>query len=205
METWAVVLVCVTSGLNILAAIFSAFFKGYAEKKGENLATKEDFRSLQKQLRENTELIETIKAERLDKSKARERSEETKRLMAMQILDLFGTMKQVALAYFNGIEAIERLQNTESPPEPMRLDANKRYHEGQERFQEMLGEVWKFEQKMRVDFSETVHERLVALREKLKNLRGKVYADRRNFDSLYEDMVQAQDEASKAIRAEVQI
>src|SRR5262245_58921177 len=45
------------------AAAVGAFFGEYLKMSGKNLATKADFESLQDQLRANTELVETIKAE----------------------------------------------------------------------------------------------------------------------------------------------
>jgi hypothetical protein len=49
--------------LTVSAAALGAYFGEYLKTKGKNLATKEDFESLKGQLRENTELVENIKAE----------------------------------------------------------------------------------------------------------------------------------------------
>ncbi len=45
------------------AAAIGAFFGEYFKTRGQHLATKADFDSLQAQLRANTELVETVKAE----------------------------------------------------------------------------------------------------------------------------------------------
>jgi hypothetical protein len=58
---WALLLVQVL--LTLLAAAAGASFGEYLKTRGKNLATKADFESLQNQLRANTELVETIKAE----------------------------------------------------------------------------------------------------------------------------------------------
>jgi|SRR5262249_8710422 len=49
--------------LMAIAGAVGAFFGEYFRTRGKNLATKADFESLQDQLRANTELVETIKAE----------------------------------------------------------------------------------------------------------------------------------------------
>ena len=59
--TWMLLLVQVVI-LGAAAAV-GAFFGEYLKMRGKNLATKADFDSLQDQLRANTELVETIKAE----------------------------------------------------------------------------------------------------------------------------------------------
>jgi hypothetical protein len=58
---WAVLLaqVCLT----VAAAAAGAFYGGYLKTRGQNLATKHDWEMLQDQLRTNTQLVETIKAE----------------------------------------------------------------------------------------------------------------------------------------------
>ena len=58
---WTLLLVQVL--LTLLAAAGGAFFGEYFKTRGKNLATRADFESLQNQLRANTELVETIKAE----------------------------------------------------------------------------------------------------------------------------------------------
>jgi hypothetical protein len=49
--------------LTIVAAGLGAFLSEYLKTRGQHLATKADFDSLQAQLRANTELVETVKAE----------------------------------------------------------------------------------------------------------------------------------------------
>jgi hypothetical protein len=56
-------LLLVQAVLLAAAAAAGAFFGEYLKTRGKNLATKADFDSLQNQLRANTELVETIKAE----------------------------------------------------------------------------------------------------------------------------------------------
>jgi hypothetical protein len=51
--------VIVMALVGVLAALGTSYFR----TKGQNLATKHDFDELQKQLKANTELVETIKAE----------------------------------------------------------------------------------------------------------------------------------------------
>ena len=49
--------------ITILAAGLGAWFASFLKTKGQNFATKKDFNELQKQLKANTELVETIKSE----------------------------------------------------------------------------------------------------------------------------------------------
>jgi len=58
---WALLLLQVV--LTLAAAGLGAFLGEYLKTRGKNLATKADFESLKDQLRANTELVETIKAE----------------------------------------------------------------------------------------------------------------------------------------------
>ena len=46
-----------------VSAGIGAYFSEYLKTKGKNLATREDFENLKAQLRENTELVENIKAD----------------------------------------------------------------------------------------------------------------------------------------------
>jgi hypothetical protein len=46
-----------------LAAALAAFVGAFLKTKGEHFATKQDFNELQKQLRDNTQLVEAIKSE----------------------------------------------------------------------------------------------------------------------------------------------
>jgi hypothetical protein len=55
----------------IVAAGIGAFFAEYLKTRGQNLATKADFKALQTQLRANTELVETVKTEINQKELAR--------------------------------------------------------------------------------------------------------------------------------------
>jgi hypothetical protein len=65
LPSYAWMLLLVQVLLTLVAAAAGAFFGEYFKTRGEgkNLATKADFDSLQDQLRVNTELVETIKAE----------------------------------------------------------------------------------------------------------------------------------------------
>jgi hypothetical protein len=54
--------------LTTICAALAAYAGGYLRRRGENLATKEDFRSLLDQLEANTRLVETVKAADLSRS-----------------------------------------------------------------------------------------------------------------------------------------
>jgi hypothetical protein len=56
---WLVVYVVVAALVGAVAALGTSYFR----TRGQNLATKHDFDELQKQLKANTELVETIKSE----------------------------------------------------------------------------------------------------------------------------------------------
>src|SRR5262249_25904590 len=49
--------------LTALIAALGVWFGSFLKTKGKNFATKQDFNELQKQLKANTELVETIKSE----------------------------------------------------------------------------------------------------------------------------------------------
>jgi len=49
------------AALTLVISAFGAYFLAFMKRKGENLATKSDFESLQSQLQANTQLTETIK------------------------------------------------------------------------------------------------------------------------------------------------
>jgi hypothetical protein len=49
--------------LMTVAGAVGAFFSGYFKTRGKKPATKADFETLESQLRANTELVETLKAE----------------------------------------------------------------------------------------------------------------------------------------------
>jgi hypothetical protein len=53
----------IQSSLTAVVAAIAVFGSEYFRTRGRHLATKGDFKSLQQQLRANTELVETIKAE----------------------------------------------------------------------------------------------------------------------------------------------
>jgi hypothetical protein len=63
LPSYAWVLLLVQVVILAAAAAVGAFFGEYLKTRGKNLATKADFESLKNQLRANTELVETIKAE----------------------------------------------------------------------------------------------------------------------------------------------
>jgi hypothetical protein len=63
LPSYAWVLLLVQVVILAAAAAVGAFFGEYFKTRGKNLATKADFDSLQNQLRANTRLVETIKAE----------------------------------------------------------------------------------------------------------------------------------------------
>jgi hypothetical protein len=63
LPSYAWVLLLIQVVILAAAAAVGAFFGEYLKTRGKNLATKADFESLQNQLRANTELVETIKAE----------------------------------------------------------------------------------------------------------------------------------------------
>src|SRR5262245_32814719 len=63
LPSYAWMLLLVQVVILAAAAAVGAFFGEYLMTRGKNLATKADFVSLQDQLRANTELVETIKAE----------------------------------------------------------------------------------------------------------------------------------------------
>jgi hypothetical protein len=98
METWAVVLVCVTSGLNVIAAIFTAFFKGYAEKKGENLATKEDLQDVVSQMKAVTQATKEIEAKFADQTSSRNRLLEMRREVAFAAAKCLGNFDNVLIS-----------------------------------------------------------------------------------------------------------
>lgn len=74
-----IVLVAVSAGIG-------AYLSEYLKTKGKNLATREDFESLKAQLRENTELVENIKAEVGQKDWAAREWQHTRRIKLEELL-----------------------------------------------------------------------------------------------------------------------
>lgn len=60
--SWTTLLI-IQGLITVVAAGVGAFFGEFFKTRGKNLATKADFAELQRQLRQSTELIESIKAE----------------------------------------------------------------------------------------------------------------------------------------------
>jgi hypothetical protein len=73
------VLVCLSAGIG-------AYFSEYLKTKGKNLATRHDFETLQAQLRENTELVENVKAEVGQKDWAAREWRNTRRTKLEEVL-----------------------------------------------------------------------------------------------------------------------
>jgi len=81
------VLLAVQLVLTLAAAGIGSFLGEYLRTRGKNLATKADFDSLQNQLRANTELVETIKAEVGQKEWARREWGNLRRTKLEALLD----------------------------------------------------------------------------------------------------------------------
>jgi hypothetical protein len=81
------VLLAVQLVLTLAAAGIGSFLGEYLRTRGKNLATKADFDSLQNQLRANTELVETIKAEVGQKEWARREWANLRRTKLEALLD----------------------------------------------------------------------------------------------------------------------
>jgi hypothetical protein len=70
-----------------LAAGFAAWFGSFLKTKGQNFATKRDFDELLKQLRANTELVETIKSEVSQRDWARREWTNLRRVKLEELLE----------------------------------------------------------------------------------------------------------------------
>lgn len=82
MPTWAVVTISIASAIiNAAILVFSAFGKGYGNKKGENLATKED-------IAEITEITRRIETDILDRSWIKQRNRQLKEEIILEAFKL---------------------------------------------------------------------------------------------------------------------
>lgn len=154
METWAVVLVCVTSGLNVIAAVFTAFFKGYAEKKGENLATKEDLQDVVNQVKAVTRTTEEIKTELLEATWSKQRHWDMKRDAALNVMNIFGEMEQILNNIFH-IRNPETIAKA-SVNEIMKQEHINGYKVALEDYLAAIRKLWQARQNVALVFSEEV-------------------------------------------------
>jgi hypothetical protein len=58
---WMYMYLVINVAVVAIAAALAAWFRSFLKTKGQNFATKRDFDELQRQLKANTELVETIK------------------------------------------------------------------------------------------------------------------------------------------------
>jgi hypothetical protein len=58
---WMYMYLVINVAVVAIAAALAAWFGSFLKTKGQNFATKRDFDELQRQLKANTELVETIK------------------------------------------------------------------------------------------------------------------------------------------------
>jgi hypothetical protein len=82
---WA--LLVVQTVLMVFAAALGAFFSEYFKTRGKHLATKADFDGMLSQVRANTEVIETIKAEVSQKDWAKREWTNLRRIKLEELLD----------------------------------------------------------------------------------------------------------------------
>jgi Flp pilus assembly protein CpaB len=74
-----VIALIVLVAINIIVMVFTAFFKAYGAKKGENLATKEDLKDVLVQVKEVTATIEEIKRDISERTWSKQRHWDLKR------------------------------------------------------------------------------------------------------------------------------
>src|SRR5215831_12687732 len=87
LPSYAWVLLLVQVVILAAAAAVGASFGEYLKTRGKHLATKADFDSLQDQLRANTELVETIKAEIGQKDWAKRERTNLRRIKLEELME----------------------------------------------------------------------------------------------------------------------
>jgi hypothetical protein len=114
LPNYAWVLLAAQLVLTVMAAAFGAFFGEYLRERGKNLATKADFDSLKTQLRANTELVETIKADVSQKDWARREWTYLRRTNLVALLNKMHDCR--AYLEMNAIKAISGQPHLEPSP-----------------------------------------------------------------------------------------
>jgi hypothetical protein len=190
--------------LSILAAgFFGGYLHAYMSKKGEFRAETENLPKAVEHTEKTTEAVEAVRAKFGDKSHAKQRRDDKRLDTSMEIMQLFGTMKQVALDYFVGIVAMNRLQFMVDPPEVLRNSAIEQSESAMQRSQALLVQLWQLEETTKLIFSEEVHKKLGAVAHAFNQIRAEVYKDSRNFDPLLKTLAERQEEVSKVIKEEL--
>ncbi len=182
------------------------YMEGYAKKKGETLATKEDLEEISRQLEKTTRVAEETKAQVTDKSVAKQKNDEMKRAAALEIMRMFGTMQQAAVSFYDGMVAVNRLGNIVDPSEETRKEAREKYIAGNKQFQDGLTTLWQLEQVARVVFpTQVVHEKVGVLKRGFIGFRGGVTGDDRQFEPLLDAINLKQQDLADAIKAQLDI
>jgi hypothetical protein len=97
-----------------LSAGIGAYFSEYLKTKGKNLATRQDFEDLKAQLRENTELVENIKADVGQRDWAAREWKNTRRIKLEELLTKMHDCDAFADRFRS--QSIDGVSNTERDP-----------------------------------------------------------------------------------------
>jgi hypothetical protein len=95
MQPWMIVSFLIALTINTVALVFTAFFRGYGTKKGENLATHEDIEKIVTQVQAVTQATKEIEARVSDTSWNRHRLLDLKTEKAFEMMKNFGSMDQL--------------------------------------------------------------------------------------------------------------
>jgi hypothetical protein len=206
IETWQAVLVMVIGALNVVALLFNSFFKSYAEKKGENLATKEDLKDVVDQVKRVTLTTEEIKSEISQRDWSEQRSWDMKRDTAIDIMKTYGTLLQTSIALLEAAVREERAYETGDQDNKRRMHAE--YAAAYKEYAAAMAFFWQVEEIAKLIFSTEVAADLNTVKESFNAVVVRIVDNAREAarsDSLFKDLRKQQEALSRAIRGELDL
>jgi hypothetical protein len=206
IETWQAILVMVVGVLNVVALIFNAFFKSYAEKKGENLATKEDVKYIIAQVKQVTSTTEEIKSQFSKRDWSEQRTWEMKRDTAIDIMKTYGTLLQTSIALFEAAVRDEVAFRKRDEEEKKLTSAE--YDAAYKEYSAAIAFFWQVEEIAKLIFSSDVAKAMKTVKDSFTALAVKIVDNATaaaSTESLFTDVYMNQTALSEAIRTELKL
>jgi hypothetical protein len=203
MQTWMGISILIVLAANIIVLVFSSFFKGYGQKKGENLATKEDLKGVVEQVKAVTRTTEEIKSEISGESWAKQRHWDIKRDTAMDIMRVYGRLQEASANLFEAASYRDMAQHLTS--QEVNAKAAQKHETAYKQFQAAMTTFWQLEEIARLIFSTKVYEKMDIVKRAFNKLAAALFEDNGKFDPLFEELRAKQEDLATTIRAELGI